>query len=60
MTRNEYFESKCSHVNDNGTDAFICVGTYGDGYEQCIICGKVICTEPDYEDSNRDLAALPY
>lgn len=34
----------CDHRCDDGGDAFINVGLYGEGYEQCIICGEVRCT----------------
>jgi len=60
MTRddavNEVF--KCRHETEYGTNAFMPFGTYGEGYEQCIICGKVICTEPQ-EESSRDAAGYP-
>lgn len=36
----------CKHVSPDGTTALMPIGLYGEGYEQCIVCGQVICSEP--------------
>lgn len=55
MNPREYFENRCNHTTDDGDDAFVCVGIYGEGFEQCVLCGEVKCTNPP-EDTNLDLA----
>jgi len=41
----------CKHISPDGTTALWPIGLDGEGYEQCIVCGKVVCTEPlDDED----------
>ena len=36
--------AQCKHVAPDGTSAYMNIGLYGEGYEQCILCGHVICT----------------
>ena len=45
----------CRHITEEGLDAFTPVGIYGEGYEQCILCGEVICTvEQDQPEMFRE------
>lgn len=42
--------TSCDHTSQDGTTAFMPIGLYGEGFEQCVICGKVVCTEPLDDD----------
>ena len=48
----------CNHiVPETGEDAFWPIGKYGEGYEQCVLCGEVKCTNPP-DETNLDLAEV--
>lgn len=44
-------------IPDTGDDAFWPLGLYGEGYEKCVLCGEVKCTNPP-EDTNLDLSEV--